>query len=62
MAQEGIQIENHSGVEDLIKNIFIKGNCKNVSNISVIGNETLSIGQFNKGSNNIKISDKSHIG
>ena len=57
MAQEGIQTENNLGVEDLVKNIFIKGNCKNVSNITSIGNETLGIGQYNNGANVINIED-----
>ena len=28
--QDGIQTKNELGIEDLVKNIFIKGNCKNV--------------------------------
>ena len=56
-AQEGIQTENDLGVEDLVKNVFIKGNCKNVSNITAIGNEERSIGQFSKGANIINVSD-----
>lgn len=57
LAQEVIQTENNLGVEDLVKNIFIKGNCRNVSNISAIGNEMLSIGQFENGANVIDIND-----
>ena len=57
MAQVGIQTENNLGVEDLVKNVFIKGNCKNVSNITAIGNETLSIGQFENGEDILKIND-----
>jgi gliding motility-associated-like protein len=58
LAQEGgIQTENNLGVEDLVENIFIKGNCRNVSNINAIGSEMLSIGQFNNGINNINITD-----
>ena len=57
LAQEGIQTENNLGVEDLVKNVFIKGNCKNVSNITAIGNETLSIGQFENGEDILKIND-----
>lgn len=56
-AQEGIQTENNLGVEDLVKNVFIKGNCRNVSNITAIGNEIFSIGQFDKGANIIKVKD-----
>jgi len=57
LAQEGIQTAYSQSVENLVKNIFIKGNCKNVSNINSIGNEALSIGQFNNGSNNINLND-----
>ncbi len=57
LAQQGIQTENNLGVEDLVKNVFIKGSCRNVSNISAIGNETLSIGQFENGVNSINIKD-----
>ena len=57
LAQEGIQTENNLGVESLVKDIFIKGNCRNVSNITAIGNEALSIGQFEKGIDNININD-----
>ena len=44
--QEGIQIKNDLGVEALVRDIFIKGNCRNVSNINALGNEELSFGQF----------------
>ncbi len=54
---EGIQTENSLGVEDLVKDVFIKGNCRNVSNISALGNEALSIGQFKKGTNSINVKD-----
>ena len=55
--QEGIQTKNDLGVEDLVKNVFIKGSCRNVSNITAIGNETLSIGQFDNGVDVININD-----
>ena len=54
LAQDGIQTENNLGVEALVKNVFIKGNCRNVSNISAIGNEIISIGQFENGADVIK--------
>ena len=54
MAQ-GIQTENDLGVEDLIKNVFIKGNCRNATNITSIGNKDLSIGQFTSGISSIAL-------
>lgn len=57
LAQEGIETENNLGVESLVKNVFIKGNCKNVKNISAIGDENRSIGQFKNGRNIINVSD-----
>lgn len=57
MAQQGIQTENSQGVEDLVKNVFVKGNCRNVSNIAAIGNEAISIGQYYNGSGVIGIED-----
>ena len=56
-AQEGIQTENDLGVEDLIKDVFIKGNCRNVSNIDFLGNDSLSLGQFENGISTISIGD-----
>ncbi|MEL6831374.1 MAG: choice-of-anchor L domain-containing protein [Bacteroidota bacterium] len=56
-AQVSIQTENNVGAEDLIKDVFIKGNCRNVSNVVAIGNDSLSIGQFSNGSLPIRISD-----
>jgi len=55
--EDGIQTVNNFGVEDLIKEVFIKGNCRNVSNINAIGSEELSIGQFTNGSNILSLSD-----
>ena len=57
LAQEGIETENNLGVQDLVKNVFIKGNCRNVSNISSIGNESISIGEFKKGDGIINLDD-----
>lgn len=57
VAQESIQTENNLGVEDLVKNVFIKGNCRNVSNIRAIGDETSSIGQFKNGATIFNIND-----
>ncbi len=48
-AQEGIQTANNLVVEDLVKDVFIKGNCRNVSNITAIGNDSISIGEFENG-------------
>ena len=56
-AQNVIQTENDLGAEDLIKNVFIKGNCRNATNITTIGNENLSIGQFSNGMNSIGLSE-----
>lgn len=53
----GIQTSNSLDAEELVKNVFIKGNCRNVSNITAIGNEELSIGQFNSGANIINVND-----
>ena len=57
LAQEGIQTENNLGFEDLVKDVFIKGNCRNVSNINAIGNDTLSIGQFDNAESIFNIKD-----
>lgn len=51
----GIQTENDLGVGDLVRSVFIKGSCRNVSNITSIGNDTLSIGQFSAGGNSIAL-------
>lgn len=57
LAQEGIQTENNLGVEDLVKEVFIKGSCRNVNNITAIGDKSLSIGQFKNGANIINVKD-----
>ncbi len=57
MGQEGVQTENNLNVEELVKNVFIKGNCRNVNNITSIGNEDISMGQFNNGATAININD-----
>jgi len=54
---EGIQTTDSLSVEELVKNQFIRGNCRNVNNITAIGDETLGIGQFNNGANIINLSD-----
>lgn len=56
-AQEAIQTQPHSGIEDLVKNLFIKGNCKNVSNITAIGNVEISIGQFSSGTDMLNVAE-----
>lgn len=56
-AQQGIQTSNTLGVEELVRDEFIKGNCRNVSQITSIGNKSLSIGQFDFGTNSIKMND-----
>ena len=55
--QPGIQTENDLGVTELIRDVFIKGSCRNVSNITSIGNEILSIGQFDSGGDVISMAD-----
>lgn len=56
-SQELLQTIKNIGTEELVKNRFIKGNCKNVRNIQAIGNENQSIGQFNNGENIIGMND-----
>ena len=56
-AQERITTQKSPGVEALVKNSLIKGNCRNVSNISFIGNDSISIGQFGNAENIIGISE-----
>lgn len=51
MGQDGIQVESSLSVEDLVKDVFIRGNCKNVSNIKALGNDSISIGQFSNAEN-----------
>ena len=46
----GIKTNHDYSVEELVKDIFIKGDCQNVSNIKAIGNN-LSIGYFEGGDN-----------
>lgn len=52
IGQDGIQVESGLSVEELVRDVFIKGNCKNVSNIKALGDENISIGQF-RGAENI---------
>jgi len=57
LAQEVIQTESNLTVDELVKNVFIKGNCSNVTNINGIGDETISIGQFRNGQNVLDFND-----
>lgn len=52
--QEGIRTSDKFSVGTLVQDIFVGGACKNVSNISAIGN-TKGIGYFEQGSNSIGI-------
>ena len=54
-SQNSIRIQNNLGVEALVKQSLIKGNCRNVSNIKAIGDETISIGEFQNGNEIINI-------
>ena len=55
LSQNGILTENDATAEELVKNIFIKGNCKNVSNVRSIGSDTVSYGEFRNGSDVIDL-------
>ncbi len=55
--QSGIQTQSDLGIEELIKDVFIKGSCRNVSNITSLGDENISIGQFVGGEGSININD-----
>jgi len=55
--QEGVQTDNTLGAEVLVKNVFIKGDCRNVRNIRAVGNENLSIGQFANAQEALRIND-----
>ena len=57
MGQDGISTASELSVEDLIKQVFIKGNCQNVDNITSIGNVDLSIGSFSNAGGIIGFSD-----
>ncbi|MEM6697224.1 MAG: choice-of-anchor L domain-containing protein, partial [Bacteroidota bacterium] len=50
--------ENYSNVEDLVKNVFIKGSCANVFNIQSIG-ALAGIGRFDRGANVIEMNEGS---
>jgi len=54
---EGIQTKNELGAEALVRDVFIKGDCRNVSNIMAIGNEEFGIGQFENGGDIIGLED-----
>ncbi|MEM8524373.1 MAG: choice-of-anchor L domain-containing protein [Bacteroidota bacterium] len=53
-SQGRLTTENYSDVEDLIKNVFIKGSCANVFNIQSIGSR-FGIGRFDKGASVIEM-------
>ena len=53
-AQEGIVTKSNFTAEELVRDIFVKGSCDNVSNIQTIG-KTLGIGYFENGENIIGI-------
>ena len=54
--QNGILTESNVSIETLVRNSLVKGNCKNVSNIRSIGNDSISIGRFRNGNSAIGIS------
>ena len=54
--QDGIKTNNSYTVEELVRDIFVKGGCENVSNIKSFGNKA-SIGYFEKGSSTIGLKD-----
>lgn len=53
LSQERMQVNTNTDVEHLVKNVFVKGNCKNVSNINFIGDDNVSLGEFNSGTDAI---------
>ena len=55
--QGQIRTESTLGVEDLVREVFIKSGCRNVENISALGSEELGIGEFENGENIIGLSD-----
>ncbi len=54
--EQGLKTENDLGVRDLVSDVFIKGSCRNVSNITSKGDALQSIGQFSSGGNIIDLS------
>lgn len=54
--QPKLTTENYSNIEDLIKNVFIKGSCANVFNIESIG-ALSGIGKFENGANVIEMNE-----
>lgn len=56
LAQNSIQTDRDFDTETLIKDFFIKGNCRNVDNISALGN-AVSIGHFSEGGGIIGFSE-----
>jgi len=55
--QEVIRTMNNLNVDLLVKDVFVKGNCRNVRNIESIGDEVLSIGQFTNGADVLGFED-----
>lgn len=56
-SQNVLKTFNQLPVEELVTDVFIRGNCKNVSNITSLGNPNLSIGQFKNGKEILGIED-----
>jgi len=52
--EEGISVSNQYTVEQLVKDVFIKGGCKNVFNIQPIGNLG-GIGYFENGQTSVSL-------
>ncbi len=54
-AQEILSTQRNIGTESLVKSDLIKGNCRNVTNISSLGSPNMSIGLFANGESTIGI-------
>lgn len=57
LSQDELQTNHNLSVESLIKDVFVKGNCRNVSNIKAIGNDSIGIGQFDNAQNIFNFKD-----